>query len=162
LTTGSAGRLQGKEFRIQTQTLVEIALVGRRFERHEYYLTAGDGDKALLVCGSAPGARGWILFTPLHPASAVTPQQAATVRRGQTVNVEGALALVSDLFQSTVRQVESPEADGRKPGDVLYCFAGASDRGEVLARWDASRIEFFQGQTVSEKEVTAAFKPQSH
>jgi hypothetical protein len=162
LTPGSTGALKGVEFRIQSHALVEIALVGRKFERHEYYLSNDDGDKALLVCGSRPGAKDWILYTPIHPASPMTPQQAGAVRLGQTVNVEGAVAQVTDLFQSTIRLVESPEADAPRNGDVLFCFSGASDRVQLLARWNATRIEFFQGQALPETDVTTAFKPQPH
>ena len=159
LTTGRAGRLNGTNFRVQSHALVEVALVGRKFERHEYYLANNDGEKALLICGSKPGAQDWILFIPLDPAESFTPQQAGAVRLGQTLNVKGIVVKVSDLFQSTIRLAESPEADPLKDGDVLYGFAGKSDHLHLLVRWNASRIEFFQGETLPEKDVTAAFKP---
>ena len=159
LTTGRAGRLNGTDFRIQSHALVEVALVGRNFERHEYYLDNNDGEKALLICGSKPSAQDWVLFTPLDPAEPFTPQQAGAVRLGQTLNVNGIVVKVSDLFQSTIRLAESPEADALKNGDVLYGFAGKSDHLHLLVRWNASRIEFFQGQALPEKDVTAAFKP---
>ena len=159
LTIGSTGTLKEKEFRIQSHTLVEIALLGRKFERHEYYLVNDAGDKALLVCGSTAGAENWILFTPLHPAEPMTPQHAGAVRLGQTVNVDGIVARVSDLFQSTIRLVEGPEADTLKNCDVLFCFSGRSEYVQLYVRWNANRIDFFQGKTLSEKDVAAAFGP---
>jgi len=159
LKTGSAGRLKGTDFRIQSHALVEVALVGRQFERHEYNLTSDDGGKALLVCGSKPGAKDWVLFTPLHPAEPLTPRQAGAIRLGQTVNVDGVVAKVGELFQSTVHLVEAAEADAPNKGDVLYCFARSGGYDQLLVRWNASRIEFFQGQALSEKDVAAAFKP---
>jgi hypothetical protein len=159
LTPGSAGRLNGIAYHVQSYALVEIASVGRRFERHEYHLADEAGGEALLVCGTKPGAKDWVLFTRLQPAVPVRPQQGGAVQLGQTVNVEGAVAKVSDLFQTTVRRTEGPEADALKPGDMLFCFSGASDGTRVLARWDASRIEFFKGEALPEKAVTAAFKP---
>ena len=159
LTIGSSGILKEKEFRVQNHMLVEIALVGRKFERHEYCLANDAGDKALLVCGSTSGAKDWILFTPLHPAEPLTPQQAGAVRLGQTVNVDGIVARVSGLFQSTIRLVEGPEADKLKNGDVLFCFSGRSEYVQLYVRWNANRIDFFSGQTLSEKDVAAAFGP---
>lgn len=159
LSVGGSGTLKGTQFRIQSHAVVEVASVGRTFERHEYSLAREDGDQALLVCGLKPGANEWVLFTPLNPAEPLTPQQAAAVRWGQTVNVDGVVAKVSDLFQSTIRLVENPEAGAHRQGEVLYCLGGKGDYYHLLARWNASGIEFFSGYPLPEKEVTAAFKP---
>ena len=117
------------------------------------------GGKALLVRDSKPGAKDWVLLTPLQPAEPLTPQQAGAVRLGQTVNVDGVVAKVSNLFQSTFHQAESPEADAFKNGDVLYCFSGPAGPDTLLVRWNATYINFFRGHALPEKEVTAAFKP---
>jgi hypothetical protein len=158
LRVGNAGKLKGTQFRIQSHAVAEVALVGQKFERHEYTLADENGDPALLVCGLRPGGREWILYTPRHPAEPMTPQQAGAVRWGQTVTVDGLSAKVSDLFQTTLRRVEGPEADASRQGEVLYGFAGKGDYYQLLARWNASRIEFFSGYALPEKEVTAAFK----
>ncbi len=159
LTVGSVGTLKGTSFAIQGHVLVEVALVGRKFERHEYFLANDTGDKALLICGSKAGAQDWTLFTPLHPAEPLTPQQAAAVRWGQTVNVDGVVAKVTDLFLSTIRLVQGPEPDALNPGDVLYCFAANTDSTRLLVRWNATRIGFFQGTPLPEKDLPSAFHP---
>ena len=87
----------------------------------------------------------------------MTPQQAGAIRSGETVNVDGITAHVADLFQSTIRRMESPEADLLKEGDVLYGFAAKSSDVELLVRWNSSHIEFYQGQPLSQTELTAAF-----
>ena len=125
LSVGGSGTLKGTQFRIQSHAVVEVASVGRTFERHEYSLAREDGDQALLVCGLKPGANEWVLFTPLNPAEPLTPQQAAAVRWGQTVNVDGVVAKVSDLFQSTIRLVENPEAGAHKRRGTAPLFARA-------------------------------------
>jgi hypothetical protein len=157
---GSAGRLKGTDYRVQSHALVEVALQGRAFRRHEYGLATGFGDKALLVCGSKPGVSDWVLYTPFHPAEPLTPHQAGAIRLGQTVNVDGVVAKVSELCQSTTRLVEAAEADAPSNGDVMYCFAGSGDYYQLLVRWNSYRIEFFQGQVVAEAHVVAAFKSQ--
>lgn len=160
LIAGSPGRLRGTDYRIERHALVEIALVGRQFERHEYTLCNDNGDSALLVCGTRPGAKDWVLFTPLHPAEPLTPQQAGSVQLGQTVNVDGVVVQVGDLFQTTVRRVEGPGSNTGGEGDVLYGFAGSGPHAQLLARWNSSRIEFFQGVALAENDVATAFKPQ--
>jgi nicotinate-nucleotide pyrophosphorylase len=73
------------------------------------------------------------------------------------VNVDGLVAIVSELFQSTIRQVESPEASDLNPGDVFFGFSGKTESAQLLVRWNANYINFFQGVAVQEKEVVAAF-----
>ena len=158
LTVDSTGNLNGTAFRIQSHALVTVALVGCRFERHEYGLTSDSGDKAMLVYGSAPGAKDWVLYTPLHPAEPLTPQQAGAVKFGQVVNVDGVVAKVDQLFQSTIQRLDGPEPGALGSGDVLYCFAGKKDYHPLLVRGNARQIAFFEGTAVAEKDVTAAFK----
>ncbi len=157
LVVGNAGQLGGTRFQIQSHLLVEMAMVGRKFDRHEYLLSDGVGTKALLVRGSKTGAGDWWLFKPLQPLAPLTPQQAAAVRWGQTANVDGLVAKVSELFQSTIRQVDSPEASDLSPGDVFFGFAGPAQNARLLVRWNANYINFFQGVALQEKEVVAAF-----
>jgi hypothetical protein len=78
-------------------------VAGRKFDRHEYILSDDEGTKALLVRGSKPGAGDWWLFQPLQPLTPLSPQQAAAIKWGQTVNVDGLAAKVSELFQATIR-----------------------------------------------------------
>jgi hypothetical protein len=159
LAVGKTGKLGGTQFQIQSHLLVEVAMVGRKFERHEYLLSDDEGTKVLLVRGSKPGAGDWWLFKPLQPLTPLTPQQAAAVRWGQTVNIDGLVAKISELFQSTIRQVDSPEASDLDAGAVFFGFTGKSEYAQLLVRWNANYINFFQGVALQEKEVVAAFGP---
>ena len=157
LVVGKTGQLGGTRFHVQSHLLVEMALVGRKFERHEYVLSDDQGAKALLVRGSQPGAGDWWLFEPLQPLTPLSPQQAAAVRWGQTVNVDGMTAKVTDLFQAAIRQVESPEASDLNAGDVFFGFTARTQNAQLLVRWNATYANFFQGRALPEKEVVAAF-----
>ena len=66
-------------------------------------------------------------------------------------------AKVSELFQSTIRQADSPEASELNIGDTFFGFSGAAQDAQLLVRWNANYINFFQGRAVPEKEVAAAF-----
>ena len=137
-------------------------MVGRRFDHHEYVLSDDEGTKALLVRGSKPGAGDWWLFQPLQPLAPLSPQQAAAVRWGATVNVDSLVAKVSELFQATIRQVESPEASELNPGDVFFGFTGTAQNAQLLVRWNATYVNFFQGRALLEKDVVAAFGQPPH
>jgi len=158
LTAGTTGRLNGTGYRIQYRALVEVALQGRQFQRQEYGLATDADEKAILVCGSKPGTKDGMLYTALHPAEPLTPKQAGAVRLGQTLNVDGVVARVSELFQSTTLLVEAAEADAPNKRDVMYCFAGSGDYYQLLVRWNSYRIEFFAGRAISEADVAASFK----
>ena len=77
--------------------------------------------------------------------------------RGETVNVDGVVAKVSELFQATIRQAESPEAAELNPRDVFFSFTGRAQDAQLLVRWNATYVNFFQGRALLEKDVLAAF-----
>jgi hypothetical protein len=87
----------------------------------------------------------------------LSPQQAAAIKWGQAVNVDGLAAKVSDLFQCTIRKVESPEASDLNSGDVFFSFTGRAQSRQLLVRWNANYVNFFQGRALLEEDVLAAF-----
>jgi hypothetical protein len=161
LRTGMAGNLDGRNFRIQEHALVEIAQVGRRYDRHEYGLADENGNPALLVLGWKPGAKDWLLFTPVQPPEPLTPAQAAAVRWGQTVNLDGIAATVDDLAQSTVRQVDGAGPLSNQVGQVSYSFSGRAGDVRLLVRWSDGRISFYRGKALPPATVITAFGPPS-
>jgi hypothetical protein len=152
---GKSGVLEGNRFQVQSHALVEMAMVGRKFDRHEYVLSDEKGSKALLVCGSKPGAADWWLFTPFQPQNPPSPAQAAALRCGQTGDLDGVPAKITEIFQSTIHRVESAEASEVNTGDVFFGFTGQTSSGQLLVRWNSSYINFFQGKAMPEKEVFA-------
>jgi hypothetical protein len=157
LAVGWTGTLGGTRFQVQSHLLVEVAVVGRKFDRHEYVLSDETGAKALLICGSKPGVKDWWLFQPVEPATPLSSEQAAAVQWGQSVKVDGMTAKVSELFQSNIRQADSAEASELKTEDTFFGFSGTAQDAQLLVRWNANYINFFQGRTLQDKEVAAAF-----
>ena len=157
LTVGATGKWSEKNFRITAHAAVEIAAVGAIYERNEYELTDDDGNITLLVCGEKPGAKDWILFAPLAPLVPPTAQQSAAQKAGDTVNIDGVVAVVSELFQSTVTHLENVAPSGWHTGDTRYGYAAQSEHASLLVRWNSSRIVFYRGKNVSAKDIAAAF-----
>jgi hypothetical protein len=157
LTIGQAGMLDGRKYRIQSRALIKCAQVARLYDWHEYALLDDESNGALLICGLNPGTQDYFLFRQVEPLVALTAEQAAAVRAGQSVNVNGIIAPVSDHFQSTVRRVEDSETNDRRNGDTFYGFIAQTGSIRLLVRWDAQGIKFYEGKSVPATEVSGAF-----
>jgi len=157
LTLGSVGTLDGKTYRIQGHALVEIAQVGRRYDRHEYQLLDDEENRSLLIYGLKPGDKDWFLFTPLHPLEPLTPAQAAALRVGDLVSLDGYTTTVAELFQSELRQTEGADLPGLMRGTIFFNFRTQSGATPMLVRWNDREISFYRGNLFAAKEVEAAF-----
>jgi len=159
LSIGAAGILNGTTYRIGGLSLVEMAQVGLLYDRHEYQLFGEDGSRGLLVYGWRPGANTWLWLTPIQPRPPLSPQQAAAQRVGDRVDLDGVTTSVTELFRSTIRQVQSLEMSDLTNGAVLYGFTARSGSNLFLARWQESGITFYRGRILPAKEVSDAFTP---
>jgi len=153
----AAGRLDGRDWRVQSHAVVEIAEVGRIFDRHEYELADAETNRALLVCGWQPGAKEWVLFTPWTPTMPSNAEQAAALRVGERVSVDGWSAIVTELFQSVASHSEGAASGGLISGAVQFGFLARSNSTVLLARWNAGGIHYLRGKTFPAREVEAAF-----
>lgn len=157
LTVGQTGTLDGKTQRVYNHSIVEVAEVGRIYDRHEYHLFDEEGNRSLLIYGLKPGEKDWYLFTLLQPLNPLSPEQAAALKVGQTVNVDGLVAPVRDLSQAVMRQTEGGALPDLTNGTVLFSFSTQSGTTPVLARWNAGGIQLYRGRFLPAKELDAAF-----
>lgn len=157
LGIGSEGKLGGKTWHVRGHVVMEIAQVGRVYDRHEYVLSDDDGGLALLVCGQQPGDADWVLFTPLEPSTPFAPVQAAALRVGDEVNLDGWVGRVGRLFQAIIRQAESSDMSGMQIGVVLFGLDAASGSTPLLVRWNDGGILFYRGESLPAKQAVAAF-----
>jgi hypothetical protein len=157
LVVGTSGKLGGQNYRIRSHAIVEIAEVGRVFDRHEYRLVDMDDAEALLVLGQKPGVKDWVLFRPLQPLKPITPVQAGALRVGQVVNLDGGVASVDEIFRSVIRRADGEESPNARSGGVLFGFGGHAGSTPLLVLWNHDGIVFFRGQTLLAQDVKTAF-----
>ena len=155
ISTGTSLTLKGKAYRVVEHTLVEVATVGWRYERHEFRLDGGDS-QARLICGLNPKKNDWFLFAPVEPHTPLTPEKAAAVKAGQTISLGLRVGTVTDLFQETVRKSESAEAAGLVTGIRFYGFRAKSSSAEFLVEWNEEGVVYYSGEAVSAKEIAVA------
>lgn len=158
LAVNQSGKLDGITFRVHGHTVAEVAQVGVRFDRHEYILSDENENKALLIFGLTPNSKTWFLFTPCQPSEPMTQFQAAVLRTGIHVNLDGVSATVTTLFQSKGFQVQSNQLLGIKTEAVFYGFVAEAGGNIFMARWNQNEIEFYRGKKCAEKDVPASFK----
>ncbi|TAK95311.1 MAG: DUF4178 domain-containing protein [Verrucomicrobia bacterium] len=149
LKVGDTLNLDGKQFQVKTHSIVEVAEVGRWFERHEYQLADGDGVAAWLVENLSPTTKGFYFFTALEPTQPMSAAEAATLPVGKVVNVEGIVAPVKEIFRCATRQVEGDTNGAPKVGEVSFGFSAEAGPILLLARWNNSEIKFLRGRAVS-------------
>ena len=159
LAVGSSGTLEGKNYTITSDTLVELNEVGVLFQRHEFHLRDQDGNGALLVRGWMPGATDWALFVLRDAPESLTPQQAAAVPCGQTVAWSGATVPVNALFRSTVLQVNTADILQSATGHVSYGLSGGTEVTLLLARWDDSTLNLYEGHLLHEDPAGVFLAP---
>ena len=156
LVVGAAALIEGKKYAVDSHAVVEIAEVGLIYQRHEYELTDAAGRPMLLVCGAESQAKDWTLFTPLASADSLSPTQAGTKKVGDTVNLDGLVVHIGQLFRSTVASVEGANASDGTGDRVFYGFSGKAAAQTLLARWNSRSIIFYRGQSIAAKNVTPA------
>jgi hypothetical protein len=156
LRVGDSGVLNDVTYTITGHELVEWAEVGRRRQRHEYDLSGAD--EARLVCEAGANGPLWLLYTPLHPDDPLGPMSAAALHVGQTVQVDGSVVAIKELFRATVRACEGVSASGAKTGDVFYGFTGPINSNAVLlVHWNELNIIYQRGAPEPAQTVLAAF-----
>ena len=161
LTLNASGKLEGRNFQIASHSVVKIAETGRIFDRHEYQLLDDDGKPALLVCGWKPKSPDWVLYKPVELLTPLMPVQAGAKKLGEVVNVDGLDASISELFLSTVEQLDpgSSSSPDVKKGDRFFGFSARSTSTLLLACWNNDSITWHRGKILPAREVTAAFNP---
>lgn len=156
LAKDAQGSLAGQTYRITGEAMVEINRVGARHARREYQLSNDAGQRALLVHGLNGGAHEWHLLTPQAAPFAWTPFEAAARRRGAAIDWAGAPLRVTDLFQSKRLAVDGPPQTWP---ELQYGLLARGQDDVLMARWTETRIDYYRGRPVPEREVLSAFRP---
>ena len=156
LPVGGSGKIDGFNYTIVSDALVELNEVGMVFQRHEFHLRDQDGNGALLIRGWKPGDNNWCLLTLRDPSTPMTSPQAASVQYGQKIAFSDVSVPVDTLFRFTTLKVNTADVLQNATGKVFYGFSGGIGVTHMLARWDEDSINFYEGHSLS-ADPTSAF-----
>jgi hypothetical protein len=89
----------------------------------------------------------------------MTAIQAANVKAGESVNVDGIVGPADELSQVVPRQTEGEAPADARPGAVGFSFTVSAGAAPALVRWDQDGIHFFRGKILPADTVERAFAP---
>ena len=158
LTVGVTGKLADKNYRITAHALVQIAEVGKRWERHEYQLTDDNNMAGLLICGTQPGKSDWLCLDAFFPMLAPTAKQLAAKKVGDTIELDGYTGTIREIFLSTLEQTDGVGMDHSIAGTVTYGFEAQNEYRTLLLRWNSDGVQFFRGRNIDGKKLIASFR----
>jgi hypothetical protein len=157
LAVDTSGILDGVNWTIGSHQVVEIAMTGRQYDRHEYTLHHQPGDNRLLVCESHAGDTRWIWYRPIKLPATLTPAQAGTLKVGDNLALEDTTVVVTELFQATVGPSPSAEALEKTPRLRYFCLNGQAATDVFLVRWNETEITLNQGRLLPDRLVLESF-----
>lgn len=156
LPAGAHGNLGGHTYSVAGHALVEVARLGKKFDRHEYALTDEAGAQALLVNCLGGVANEWHLLTPMALPPNFTAYDAAALRQGRVANVAGRPMQVIQLFLAKVLAKDGEVTLAAWSETVQYGLLARVKDDWVVARWTETGLQLYGGRAVPEKEVLAA------
>jgi len=150
------GTLGGHSYAVAGHALVEVARVGKKFDRHEYALTDETGGQVLLVNCLGGAANEWHLLTPLELPQNFTAYDAAALRQGRVAMVAGRSMQVTQLFMAKVLAKDGEVTLAAWPETIQYGLLARVKDDWVVARWTETGLQLYGGRTLPETEVLAA------
>jgi len=153
LPVGASGTL------VEAQTIIgrailEIARTDGRYDCHEFNLRNRHGAPSLLFCGLSGSTNEWHWFQAVPPSQPLLPQAASKLRRGDEINFAGQTGRIEYLLQAVVLTRDGQSTTEKS----TFGFVARDNRDWFLARWNDNKIECYQGTTLSETDVLAAFE----
>ena len=148
-TVGMTGSLLGEPHEIIGRVVYRD---NEGYTWDEWLLLSAAGAYHWLSDDEEEGMVAWHGFTPSQP---VDPN---SVRDGQTINLNGVAAHVTEVTHATIAYLEGELTWKASKGDSMRALDAAGPGGEMFSiEWTADEIEFYQGQRQDPAAVAAAF-----
>lgn len=152
-----SGTLEGSRYTIRGRTMLSTESEGETYYWNEFNLQDDSGRYATLVFEESEDDSPWKLFTPFDPRHPLDRDQAASIRVGDMVSIDGKNAHVSLVGQSRVVFNEGTVADGVELGDVANYFNADYADKIIVVSWSGVEVEHFEGRSVPHRAVARAF-----
>jgi hypothetical protein len=157
LRLGMAGTFAGKRYRIVGRVVMGMDDEGETYYWNEFNLKSDDGENITLVHEPTEDGEAWRLFTLFEPDNPMSVQEAASIRVGDEVNLEGNPIRVTLMDESQVYYIEGEAPEGVEVGDVANYFNAETDNKMQVVSWTGNEIEFYRGANLHPETVAAAF-----
>lgn len=164
LSIGMTGTLEGRRYTIRGRMVLSMEIEGETWKWNEFYLVADDKSEATLVFEVLEEGVAWRFFEYFQPSAPFTLEQAARVRLGQSIQLDGMSGKVDLVDQSRVEHIDGEAPEGVAVGDVSCYFNATVDGNMLVVSWAEGEVEHFWGRNLRREDVKRAFgaadKPQ--
>ncbi len=97
------------------------------------------------------------MFPLFEPAQPLTVAEAAGLRVGDAVNLDGKQIRVTLVDESRVYYIEGEAPEGVEVGDVAHYFNAEAGKQTIVVSWTGDEIEFYRGLDLPSGAVATAF-----
>jgi hypothetical protein len=150
-----AGLLTGRRYAIRAHALLEVARVGKRFERHEYILREADGTTTVLVNSLGGEEAEWHVLSPVATSAGFSAYDAAALRQGRSTGMGTRVVRVTQLFMGRVCSVDGSVASDWWPRELHYGLIARQADKSLVARWTEDRLQLYKGWMLPAAEIMA-------
>ena len=146
-----------REYQLLGRVVMGVHDAGEWYFWNEFNLVTDDGTTATLVYEEDEQGLHWRIFTQFDPEFPMTVADAAAVRVGRTLNLNGMDVKVTLVEKSTVKQIEGRAPRGTVMGSVENYFNALGGGLMQVVSWTAAKVEYYNGCDLSPEDVAAAF-----
>jgi hypothetical protein len=155
LRVGMRATFDGRSCELVGRLVMGMVEEGETYFWDEFLLVSPDGHDLFVEYDEGQWRRMEV-FLPRNP---MTPQQAAQVRLGSHVNLDGHTATVTQVSRMSVHHLEGRLTWPAHIGDNRPYFDADYLGVKYAVEWSqaAGEIEFYRGRALSKREVYTAF-----
>lgn len=153
LKVGAQGQLAGHRYTISGHALLEVARVGKRFDRHEYVLREDDGTTVLLVNSLGGEEAEWHVLSPVAAPPSFGAYDAAALRQGRSAMLGIQMVQVTQLFMGRVRSVDGLVTSDWWPQELHYGLIARQADKWLVARWTEGKFQLYEGRMLPAAEI---------
>lgn len=153
LRLGMKAHIRGTEYELTGRVVMGMMEEGVTYYWNEFELISADGDCLFLECDEGQ----WKLMETFVPTYPIGPDEAARLRPGARLVLNGGTVTVTEISRATVHFVQGELTYAATVGDqVTYLDAGYGN-GFYTVEWSEEEIEFYRGRMLSDREVLTFF-----
>jgi hypothetical protein len=157
---GMTGTFFNRTYHVVGRAVLGVNEAGRAYYWNEFYLTSAGGGPATLVFEETETGCAWRLFTMFDPRKPITAAEAATIKEGEAVDIDGTPARVTRVDQSRIYRVEGKTPEGIAPDKLANYFNAEAGSRLIVVSWTGEEMEFYSGMSTSAPLVASAFRLQ--
>ena len=157
LQLGQTGSYHDLNWRVVGRVVLGVVENGEIYYWNEFNLESDTGESATLVFERTERGPEWRWFTQFQPEVPLTASDAAAVRVGERLNLEGKDMRVTLVETSRIYFIEGQAPKGEEVDcEATYFNAERGDK-MIVVSWTGDEVEYYRGRTIPSRTIRQAF-----